>query len=139
VNRIEERRADPAQRAPDADDTRPDLANAEPTAAFARLFDTHARALHGYLAGRVGVDVADDLVAETFLVALRRRAGYDPTQAPIRGWLYGIVDPANGDFIGERTVAGAKPHDSWITPGTVTGFKSVTTKVADAIGVVPAS
>jgi RNA polymerase sigma-70 factor (ECF subfamily) len=91
VNRIEERRADPAQRAPDAADTRPDLANAEPTAAFARLFDTHTRALHGYLAGRVGVDVADHLVAETFLVALRRRASYDPTQAPIRGWLYGTA------------------------------------------------
>ncbi|HEX6347493.1 RNA polymerase sigma factor [Umezawaea sp.] len=73
------------------DETRPDLANAEPAAAFARLFDTHARALHGYLAGRVGVDIADDLVAETFLVALRRRATYDPAQAPVRGWLYGIA------------------------------------------------
>jgi hypothetical protein len=50
-----------------------------------------------------------------------------------------IVDPANGDFIGERTVAGPKPNDSWVKPGTVTGYKSVTTKVADAIGVVPAS
>jgi RNA polymerase sigma factor (sigma-70 family) len=91
VNRIEERRAQQAQRAPDVDDTRPDLANAEPTAAFARLFDTYARALHGYLAGRVGVDIADDLVAETFLVALRRRASYDPEQSPVRGWLYGIA------------------------------------------------
>lgn len=91
MNRIEERRAQQAQRAPDVDDTRPDLANAEPTAAFARLFDAHARALHGYLAGRVGVDIADDLVAETFLVALRRRASYDPEQSPIRGWLYGIA------------------------------------------------
>ena len=91
MNRIEERRAEQAQRAPDVDDTRPDLANADPTAAFARLFDTHARALHGYLAGRVGVDIADDLVAETFLVALRRRASYDPAQAPVRGWLYGIA------------------------------------------------
>ena len=91
MNRIEERRAQQAQRAPDVDDTRPDLANAEPPAAFARLFDTHARALHGYLAGRVGVDIADDLVAETFLVALRRRASYDPEQSPIRGWLYGIA------------------------------------------------
>lgn len=91
MNRIEERRAQQAQRAPDVDDTRPDLANAEPTAAFARLFDTYARALHGYLAGRVGVDIADDLVAETFLVALRRRASYDPEQSPVRGWLYGIA------------------------------------------------
>ncbi|WNV84475.1 RNA polymerase sigma factor [Umezawaea sp. Da 62-37] len=91
MNRIEERRAEQEQRAPGAADPRPDLANAEPTAAFAALFDAYARALHGYLAGRVGVDVADDLVAETFLVALRRRASYDPAQAPVRGWLYGIA------------------------------------------------
>jgi RNA polymerase sigma-70 factor (ECF subfamily) len=34
---------------------------------------------------------ADDLVAETFLVALRRWGSYDPAQAPVRGWLYGIA------------------------------------------------
>lgn len=45
-----------------------------------------------------------------------------------------IVDPATGEFIGERTVAGPKPHHSWITPGTVTGYSAITTKVVDAIG-----
>jgi RNA polymerase sigma factor (sigma-70 family) len=70
---------------------RPDLAMQDPKESFARLFDAHARPLRGYLAGRVGEHVADDLVAETFLVALRRRASYDPGLAPIRGWLYGIA------------------------------------------------
>ncbi|QKV73018.1 RNA polymerase sigma factor [Amycolatopsis sp. Hca4] len=70
---------------------RPDLAARDPREIFARLFDEYAPPLRGYLAGRVGVHVADDLVAETFVVALRRRASYDPERAPVRGWLYGIA------------------------------------------------
>ncbi|MBB5954758.1 hypothetical protein FHS29_001328 [Saccharothrix tamanrassetensis] len=45
-----------------------------------------------------------------------------------------IVDPATGEFIGERTVAGPQPHSAWIPPGTVTGFSSITTKVVNGIG-----
>lgn len=73
------------------DDTRPNLTGEDPAAAFAALFDSHASALRGYLAGRVGVDTADDLVAETFLIALRKRTDYDPATASVRGWLYGIA------------------------------------------------
>jgi RNA polymerase sigma-70 factor (ECF subfamily) len=69
----------------------PDLRGPDVTAAFAELFDAHARQLRGYLAGRVGESAADDLVAETFLVALRRRHSYDPDRAPVKGWLYGIA------------------------------------------------
>ncbi|WP_367134653.1 RNA polymerase sigma factor [Saccharothrix sp. HUAS TT1] len=72
-------------------DKPPDLRGPDVTAAFAELFDAHARQLRGYLAGRVGDATADDLVAETFLVALRRRHSYDPGQAPVKGWLYGIA------------------------------------------------
>jgi RNA polymerase sigma factor (sigma-70 family) len=60
-------------------------------AVVAELFDIHARALHSYLAGRVGQYAADDLVAETFLIAFRRWDTYDPAKAPVRGWLYGIA------------------------------------------------
>lgn len=49
-----------------------------------------------------------------------------------------IVDPDRGEIIGERTVAKAQADYPWIKPGTVTSSVSVTTKVADAIGVVPA-
>ncbi len=45
-----------------------------------------------------------------------------------------IVDPATGEFIGERAVAGTEPYDKWIAPGTVTGFSSITTKVVNGIG-----
>lgn len=58
---------------------------------FGVVFDRHAAAIHGYIARRLGRDAADDLVAETFLVAFRQRAGYDPDQPSARPWLYGIA------------------------------------------------
>ncbi|HEV2374321.1 MAG TPA: RNA polymerase sigma factor [Streptosporangiaceae bacterium] len=58
---------------------------------FGVLFDRHAVAIHGYIARRLGRDTADDLVAETFLVAFRQRAAYDRGQSSARPWLYGIA------------------------------------------------
>jgi RNA polymerase sigma factor (sigma-70 family) len=60
-------------------------------AAFGRLFDDHAPQLHGYLSARVGRSAADDLVAETFLVAYRDRARFDPVRGAVRPWLFGIA------------------------------------------------
>src|SRR2546429_4661374 len=58
---------------------------------FASLSDRHAPYIHRYLARRVGRQAADDLVAETFLVAFRKRARYDPRHHDARPWLYGIA------------------------------------------------
>lgn len=58
---------------------------------FAGLFDRHAPAIHGYIARRLGQDSADDLLAQTFLVAFGRRDRYDTAQADARPWLYGIA------------------------------------------------
>src|SRR5262249_51576104 len=58
---------------------------------FGALFDRHAPAISRYIARRLGPDAADDLVAETFLAAFRRRARYDAAQADARPWLYGIA------------------------------------------------
>jgi RNA polymerase sigma factor (sigma-70 family) len=58
---------------------------------FAFLFDRHAPAVHGYIARRLGRDAADDLMAETFLVAFRGRGRYDPAHCDARPWLYGIA------------------------------------------------
>jgi RNA polymerase sigma factor (sigma-70 family) len=58
---------------------------------FGAVFDRHAPAIHGYISRRLGPDAADDLVAETFLVAFSRRDGYDPGQPSARPWLYGIA------------------------------------------------
>lgn len=58
---------------------------------FAELFDDHAGPLRHYLARRVGVDVADDLVSETFLTAMRVQDSYDSARGSVVGWLYGIA------------------------------------------------
>ncbi|GAB1516237.1 sigma-70 family RNA polymerase sigma factor [Actinophytocola sp. KF-1] len=68
-----------------------DLSAPDPGPVFGTLFDEHAGALHAYLARRVGDEVADDLVSETFLVALQQRHTYDPARAGVRPWLYGIA------------------------------------------------
>ncbi|WP_328447903.1 RNA polymerase sigma factor [Amycolatopsis sp. NBC_00438] len=70
---------------------RPDLGGVDPAPVFARLFDAHAGPLRRYLARRAGADAANDLVAETFLVALRRRESYRPELGTARSWLYGIA------------------------------------------------
>lgn len=68
----------------------PDRPPLDDPAQFADLFDRYARDLYRYLARRVG-DRADDLVSETFLIALRRRHTYDPQRSAVRAWLYGIA------------------------------------------------
>jgi len=58
---------------------------------FAALFDRYASQLHHYAARRLGASAADDIVAETFLAAFRRRDGYDLNGRCARPWLYGIA------------------------------------------------
>ncbi|OLF15958.1 RNA polymerase sigma factor [Actinophytocola xanthii] len=58
---------------------------------FAAIFDRHAPHIQRYLARRLGRQVADDLVAETFLVAFGKRSRYDLGRPDARPWLYGIA------------------------------------------------
>jgi RNA polymerase sigma factor (sigma-70 family) len=58
---------------------------------FATIFDRHAAHIQRYLARRLGRQVADDLVAETFLVAFGKRSRYDRARSDARPWLYGIA------------------------------------------------
>jgi RNA polymerase sigma factor (sigma-70 family) len=58
---------------------------------FAALFDRHAPHIHRYLARRADRQVADDLVAETFLAAFAKRDRYDLGHPDARPWLYGIA------------------------------------------------
>jgi RNA polymerase sigma factor (sigma-70 family) len=58
---------------------------------FAALFDRYADQIHSYVARRLGTTAADDVVAETFLIAFRRRASYDASRPVARPWLYGIA------------------------------------------------
>lgn len=58
---------------------------------FGLLFDRHAAAIFRYAARRLGPDVADDVVADTFVAAFRQRHRYDPARQDSRPWLYGIA------------------------------------------------
>jgi RNA polymerase sigma factor (sigma-70 family) len=58
---------------------------------FAELYDRYAPDILRYAARRVGESSADDVVAETFLVAFRRRDRFDPSRGAARPWLYGIA------------------------------------------------
>jgi RNA polymerase sigma factor (sigma-70 family) len=58
---------------------------------FGAVFDRYFAEIHGYVAKRVGGDVADDVAAETFLTAFRARRRFDPDRGTVRAWLYGIV------------------------------------------------
>ena len=58
---------------------------------FAILYDRYMAEIYRYLAGRLGTEAADDLAAETFLVAFRKRRTFDPARGGVRPWLYGIA------------------------------------------------
>ncbi|GIG67904.1 RNA polymerase sigma factor [Phytomonospora endophytica] len=73
--------------ATDTDDAEHVLGDAD---RFTVLFDRHAAALHRYAARRVGPDLADDLVSQTFLTAFANRHRYDPRRPSALPWLYGI-------------------------------------------------
>ena len=55
------------------------------------LFVEHGPAIHRYAARRVGPDLADDVVAETFRRVIESYERFDPARGTHRGWLYGIA------------------------------------------------
>jgi RNA polymerase sigma-70 factor (ECF subfamily) len=59
--------------------------------AFHELFDRHFKAVHRYLARRVGRDRADDLASQTFTVAFTRRTTFRADATDARPWLLGIA------------------------------------------------
>lgn len=58
---------------------------------FTELFRRHAPCIQRYVVRRLGPDPADDIVAETFLLAFRHRERYDAARQDARPWLYGIA------------------------------------------------
>jgi RNA polymerase sigma factor (sigma-70 family) len=65
---------------------------------FATLFDRHAPVIHRYIARRAGRQIAEDLTAETFLVAFSKRQRYDPAFPDARPWLYGVATNVIGQY-----------------------------------------
>jgi RNA polymerase sigma factor (sigma-70 family) len=70
---------------------------------FAVIYDRYVDEVYRYVAGRLGRDVAEDLAAETFLVAFRKRDRFDPARGRVRPWLYGIATTLVGQHRREET------------------------------------
>ncbi len=65
-----------------------EAADRERAERFASIFEENYGRVHAYAARRVGRDAADDVAAETLLIAWRRRDALPEQPLP---WLYGIA------------------------------------------------
>lgn len=72
-------------------DSAGDSAGISDQRSFERCFEELFPVVHRYLARRVGTALADDLAAETFATAYRRRKDYQPQRSSVRSWIYGIA------------------------------------------------
>ena len=68
-----------------------DLASAQQgdRTAISRFYDAHVEGLYAFVFYRVGRDqtLAEDVVQETFTLALAKRASYDPARGSVGSWL----------------------------------------------------
>ncbi|MET9248857.1 RNA polymerase sigma factor [Nonomuraea sp. NPDC003709] len=58
---------------------------------FTAVHDRYFRDIYLYVAGRLDTQVAEDIAAETFLLAFDRRDRFDPEQGGLRPWLFGFA------------------------------------------------
>jgi RNA polymerase sigma factor (sigma-70 family) len=75
----------------DGNDGRPATGAIVATADFEEAFREHFAPVYRFIARRVGGALAEDLAAEVFATAYRRRAAYQPHRGAVRSWLYGIA------------------------------------------------
>ena len=78
----------PSQRRAGAAESRPVVGLAD----FEQCFEVNFAVVHRFIARRVGTPLADDLAAEVFATAFRRRRSFDPGQGAARAWLLGIAN-----------------------------------------------
>jgi RNA polymerase sigma factor (sigma-70 family) len=58
---------------------------------FTAVHDRYFHDIFRYVAGRLDVQVAEDITAETFCVAFGQRDRFDPERGSQRAWLFGIA------------------------------------------------
>jgi RNA polymerase sigma-70 factor (ECF subfamily) len=59
--------------------------------AFSVVYRRHVRAIHIFVAARLGPVQAEDVVADVFAAAFAARATFDKSATDARPWLYGIA------------------------------------------------
>ncbi len=102
---------------------------------FTVLFRRHAPYIQRYVVRRLGQDAADDIVAETFLLAFRQRDSYDLTRADARPWLYGIAT----NLIGRHRRAEIRLYRALARTGADPVMEPFTDRVDDRVSASTAS
>ena len=102
---------------------------------FTVLFRRHAPHFQRYVVRRLGPDAADDIVAETFLLAFRQRGSYDLARADARPWLYGIAT----NLIGHHRRAEVRLYRALARTGTDPVTEAFTDQVDDRVSAGTAS
>jgi RNA polymerase sigma factor (sigma-70 family) len=96
---------------------------------FTEVFRRHAPYIQRYVVRRLGEDAADDIVAETFMLAFRQRDSYDPARADARPWLYGIAT----NLIGRHRLAETRKYRALARTGADPVTESFTDRVDDRV------
>jgi RNA polymerase sigma factor (sigma-70 family) len=96
---------------------------------FTVLFHRHAPHIQRYVARRLGQDAAEDIVAETFLLAFRHRDSYDSSRAYARPWLYGIAT----NLIGRHRRAEVRLYRALARTGADPVLEGFTDRVDDRV------
>ena len=118
-----------AEAAADADDAAViQLSRHEPEY-FTELFRRHAPYIQRYVVRRLGQDAADDIVAETFLLAFRQRDSYDQARSDARPWLYGIAT----NLIGHHRRAEIRLYRALARTGADPVTESFTDRIDDRV------
>ena len=102
---------------------------------FTVLFRRHAPHIQRYVVRRLGQDAADDIVAETFLLAFRQRDSYDQARADARPWLYGIAT----NLIGRHRRAEIRQYRALARTGADPVMEPFTDRVDDRVSASTAS
>lgn len=58
---------------------------------FTEVHDRYFNDIYRYVAGRLDVQAAEDITAETFCTAFGKRDRFDPERGGLRSWLFGIA------------------------------------------------
>ena len=83
--------------------------------AFGTIFERHYDAVHGYLQRRFDENLADELAAQTFLVAFDGRSRFDRGRSNSRPWLFGIAtnlahNHRRHEIVELRAIAAMRPE-----------------------------
>ncbi|MEV0147925.1 MULTISPECIES: RNA polymerase sigma factor [unclassified Nonomuraea] len=99
---------------------------------FAAIFDRYHPEIHGYAERRLGGGLADDVAAETFLIAFDKRTRYDVSRADARPWLYGIAS----NLIARHRRAEVRQYRALAKAGTDKPAEDHADRVAGAVDAV---